>query len=143
MDAGSDLRHSNGVVSPDRGFGFLTVASFLFLTFNSLNAAYQSRGDPRALAFVSFCYIDLLMLFFCLRQLEKLDPDDPPVHKKRTLAAVWVLFTALNLAFAWRAAEILPPLLAVAVGGFYVLIIYPQADGDLGRSMIPSAEQNV
>ncbi|URD85592.1 hypothetical protein MUK42_28119 [Musa troglodytarum] len=83
------------------------------------------------------------MLFFCLRRLEKLAPDDPPEHKQRTLAVVWVLFTVLNLAFAWRAAEILPPLLAVAMAGFYVLIIYPHADDDPGRSMIPSAEQNV
>ncbi|CAL9080642.1 unnamed protein product [Musa textilis] len=143
MDAGSDLRQPSGVVSPDRGFGCLRHAAFLFLTFNSLITAYRSRGDPGGLAFVSFCYFDLLMLFFCLRQLERMDPDDPPVHKKRTLAAVWVLFTALNLAFAWRAAVILPPLLAVAMAGFYVLIIYPQADGDPGRSMIPSAEQNV
>ncbi|CAL9205257.1 unnamed protein product, partial [Musa hybrid cultivar] len=98
---------------------------------------------PARLFFVSFAYSNLLMLFLCLRRLEKLAPDDPPEHRKRTLSAVWVLFTVLNLAFAWRAPEILPLLLTVAMAGFYVLIIYPQADGDSGRSMVPSAEQNV
>ncbi|CAL9138061.1 unnamed protein product [Musa acuminata var. zebrina] len=131
------------VVCPDSVFDWLPQVGFLFLTFNSLNSAYQSRYNPSELAFVVAAYADLLMLFFCLRRLEKMAPDDPPEHKKRTLAAVWILFTALNLAFAWRVAEILPPLLAVAMAGFYVLIIYPQADGCSDRSMIPSAEQNV
>ncbi|URD85591.1 hypothetical protein MUK42_28119 [Musa troglodytarum] len=66
-----------------------------------------------------------------------------PVSPRPPRAVLRVLFTVLNLAFAWRAAEILPPLLAVAMAGFYVLIIYPHADDDPGRSMIPSAEQNV
>ncbi|THU45256.1 hypothetical protein C4D60_Mb02t15920 [Musa balbisiana] len=66
-----------------------------------------------------------------------------PVSPRPPRAVHRVLFAVLNLAFAWRAAEILPPLLTVAMAGFYVLIIYPQTDGDSGRSMVPSAEQNV
>nr|XP_018677789.1 PREDICTED: uncharacterized protein LOC108952171 [Musa acuminata subsp. malaccensis] len=143
MDPRSAVPYPGQVVCPDSAFDWLPLAAFLFLTCNSLNYAYQSRHDPRALFFVSFAYSNLLMLFLCLRRLEKLAPDDPPEHRKRTLSAVWVLFTVLNLAFAWRAPEILPPLLTVAMAGFYVLIIYPQADGDSGRSMVPSAEQNV
>ncbi|THU45255.1 hypothetical protein C4D60_Mb02t15910 [Musa balbisiana] len=143
MDPRSAMPYPSRVVCPDSAFGWLPQVAFLFLTCNSLNFAYQCRHDPSALLFVSFAYADLLMLFFCLRWLEKMAPDDPPEHKKRTLAAVWVLFTALNLAFAWRAAEILPPLLAVAMAGFYVLIIYQHADGRSGRSLIPLADQNV
>ncbi|CAL9205255.1 unnamed protein product [Musa hybrid cultivar] len=143
MDPRSAMPSPSRVVCPDSTFDCLPQFAFLFVTFNTLNAAYQSRRDLKSVVFVTFAYANLLMIFFCLRRLEKMAPDDPPEHKNRTLAAVWILFTALNLAFAWRAAEILPPLLAVAMAGFYVLIIYPRADGCSDRSMIPSADQNV
>ncbi|KAJ8464822.1 hypothetical protein OPV22_027374 [Ensete ventricosum] len=127
----------------DRFFGSLPKLSFLFLTVNSFNVAYRSRGDPSALSFVVFIYVAMMLLFICLRRLEMLAPQDPPEHKKRTLAAIWVLATVLSLVFAWRVAEIAPPLLAVAMAGFYALIIYQHADGDSGVIMTLSPQENV
>ncbi|RWW28866.1 hypothetical protein BHE74_00054814 [Ensete ventricosum] len=126
--------------SRDSIFDWLPKLAFMFLTVNSLNSAYRSCYDPSALAFVAFSYVNLILLFICLRRLEKLAPQNPLEHKKRTFAVVCVLATVLN---AWQAVEIALPLLAVAMVGFYALIIYQHADGDSGGSMTLSPQENV
>lgn len=130
---------SDGLSWQTRVFNWLPTVAFLFLTVNSVDSAYRCH-DPPALAFIVFAYSDLMMLLFCLRRFEKLGPESPPEQKGQLKAAVWVLTTALNLAFAWRVAEIMPPALAVvvwlmsgsvAIGGFYGLFIYRDADDNV------------
>ncbi|THU45257.1 hypothetical protein C4D60_Mb02t15930 [Musa balbisiana] len=53
MDPRSAVPYPSQVVCPDSAFNWLPLAAFLFLTCNSLNYAYQSRHDPRALFIVS------------------------------------------------------------------------------------------
>jgi len=62
--------HENLLVpnkSKDHGISLLTGTGFLFLTFNSGMAVYRSNGDFGAITFVAFSYLDLVLLFYCLR----------------------------------------------------------------------------
>ncbi|KAJ8513833.1 hypothetical protein OPV22_004267 [Ensete ventricosum] len=115
------------------GFSLLTIIALLFLTVNSLDVAYRSRHDPPTLAFVVFAYSDLMVLLFCLKRMERL----PLEGRERLKFPVWALSTALILAFSWRVAAVMPLVLAVvvwlmsgsvAVGGFYGLFIYREAE---------------
>ncbi|CAL9089971.1 unnamed protein product [Musa textilis] len=115
------------------GFKFLTIIAVLFLTVNSADVAYRSRHDPPRLSFVVFAYSDLMMLLFYLKKMERL----PLEGRERLKFPVWALSTALILAFSWRVAEVMPPVLAVvvwllsgsvAVGGFYGLFIYRETE---------------
>ncbi|CAL9080756.1 unnamed protein product [Musa textilis] len=144
---------SSSSSSQTRVFNWLPTIAFLFLTYNSAESAYRSRHDPPTLAFIVFAYVDLVMLLFCLKQFEKLSPESAPAKRERLKAAVWVLTVALNLAFAWRVAEIMPWLLSVlvwlmsvsvAIGGFYGLFIHQGskdsvADGH-GYSIVKNEE---
>ncbi|URD85079.1 hypothetical protein MUK42_28104 [Musa troglodytarum] len=144
---------SSSSSSQTRVFNWLPTIAFLFLTYNSAESAYRSRHDPPTLAFIVFAYVDLVMLLFCLKQFEKLSPESAPAKRERLKAAVWVLTVALNLAFAWRVAEIMPWLLSVlvwlmsvsvAIGGFYGLFIHQGskdsvADGH-GYSLVKNEE---
>ncbi|KAF8691486.1 hypothetical protein HU200_040631 [Digitaria exilis] len=40
-------------------------------------AVYRSNGDMGAIAFVTFSYLNLVSLFFCLRMYEKTPPSRP------------------------------------------------------------------
>ncbi|XP_010932905.1 uncharacterized protein [Elaeis guineensis] len=125
-----------------RLFDLLPAIGFLFLTVNVVTAAYHARHDPGTLVFVLWSYVNLLLLFWCLKKFENLRTDCPPPAEKRERlkVAIWVLSTALNLTFAWRVAGIMPLALAVviwamsgflAVAGFYGLFIYKDGNGDL------------
>lgn len=114
-------------------FSFLPKLGFVFLTFSVVSSIYNSRGDPGMLAFVISSYVNLLLLFWCVDRFEKLGPNSPPEKRKRLKVAIWVLTTALNLALAWRVADVMPWALAVAawsmaafvaVVGFYVFFIH-------------------
>lgn len=98
-------RHSGGPL--------LTVIGFAFLTFNSGMAIYRSAGDPASISFVSFGYVDLVLLFFCLRRYERGDPSNPAREKLK--AAVWLLTTVLTLAFSYKVVTVFPPLMAASV----------------------------
>ncbi|WOL09159.1 hypothetical protein Cni_G17912 [Canna indica] len=111
----------------------LPLTGFLFLAISAASSAYRSRDDPSALLFVAFAYTDVVALFLCMNRFEKLGEDAPAERREWLKAAVWLLATVLSLAFAWRVAQVMPPLLAavvwgmtgsVAVGGFYGLFIY-------------------
>lgn len=114
-------------------FSFLPTLGFVFLTVSVASSINRSRHDPGMLAFVILSYVNLLLLYWCLDRLEMLGPNSPPERRKRLQVAIWVLATALNLALAWRVADVMPWALAVAawsmaafvaVAGFYGLFIY-------------------
>ncbi|WOL09161.1 hypothetical protein Cni_G17914 [Canna indica] len=120
-----------------RVFKLLFFIACLFLAANAASSIYRSRDNPSALAFIAFVYLDLVALFVGLKKYEKLERDAPAERRQWLKAAVWALATALNLAFAWRVAEVMPPMLSVvvwamagsvAVGGFFGLFIYRDAD---------------
>ncbi|CAL9200594.1 unnamed protein product [Musa hybrid cultivar] len=111
----------------------LVVFSFLFLTVNAADAACRSLNDPATVGLVLFSYVDVVCLFCCLARFEKLGPDTPPAKRRKLKAGIWVLATALSLAFTWRVAEMMPWALAVALwgmslsvalSGFYGLFLY-------------------
>ncbi|XP_039843781.1 uncharacterized protein LOC120703693 [Panicum virgatum] len=113
------------------GFSWLTALGFLFLTFNSGMAIYRSNGDAAAVAFVAFSYVDLVLLFCCLRWFESAAPGSPA--RGHLKVAVWVLTTLLTLAFSYKVAAIMPVPVQILVwgmaaatvlGGFYAFFLH-------------------
>ncbi|GJN19339.1 hypothetical protein PR202_gb06606 [Eleusine coracana subsp. coracana] len=112
------------------GPSMLTLISFGFLTFNSGMAVYRSNGDLSAISFVVFSYIDLLLLFYCLRLYERTAPES--TRKEHLKMAVWLLTTMLTAAFSYKVAAIMPfPVQilvwamagATVLGGFYAFFL--------------------
>nr|CAB3446109.1 unnamed protein product [Digitaria exilis] len=108
-----------------------TALGFGFLTFNSGMAIYRSGGERGAVGFVVFSYLDLVLLFGCLRWYEATEPSSSA--RSWLKAAVWVLTTALTVLFSAKVAAVMPPAVAVAVwlmafatvaGGFYAFFCY-------------------
>lgn len=106
----------------------LTKLGFAALTGNSALAIYQSRDDPRAVAFVAGAYGGIALLFHFLRKFERGEGD-----RGRTKAAVWVLTTLLTAMFAARVAPLMPPAVgtlvyltaaATAGAGFWALFLH-------------------
>jgi hypothetical protein len=104
----------------------LMLISFIFLTFNSGMAVYKSNGDLVAISFVGFSYLDLVLLFFCLRLYERAPPES--ARREHLKMAVWLLTTMLTAAFSYKvAATMLFPVQvlvwtmagATVLGGFY------------------------
>lgn len=126
--------HIAGDSRPSRESCDILVAfSILFLTVNAADAACRSLNDPATVGLVLFSYVDVVCLFCCLARFEKLGPDTPPAKRRKLKAGIWMLATALSLAFAWRVAEMMPWALAVALWGmslsvalfgFYGLFLY-------------------
>ena len=115
----------------DGGFSWLTALGFTFLTFNSGMAIYRSEGDPGSVAFVVVSYLDLVLLFLCLRLFEKAPRDSP--RREWLKVFVWGLTTLLTVMFSHKVAAIMPPLVAVVVwamafatigGGFYAFFVH-------------------
>jgi len=113
-------------VRPDAGFPLLTALGFSFLTFNLVLAIYRSQGDPSAVGFVAFSYLDLVLLFYCLRRFENAEPDSPA--RRHLKLAVWILTTLLTAVFSYKIAAIMPLPLQILVwvmatstvgGGYY------------------------
>ncbi|RLN12723.1 hypothetical protein C2845_PM09G16930 [Panicum miliaceum] len=116
------------------GFSRLTALGFVFLTFNSGMAIYRSDGDAAAVAFVGFSYLDLVLLFCCLRWFERAAPGS--AARGQLKVAVWVLTTLLTAAFSYKVAAIMPfpvQLLvwgmaaATVLGGFYAFFLHSEA----------------
>lgn len=119
------------------------VVSMLGATLVSAQAAYRARREPWDLAFVLFALAALALLFWCLRRYERLalepsSSDQDGGERRRLKLCVWALSTALSVAFAWRVAAIMPPVLKAAVwgmtstvviGGFYVLFVCKGSGG--------------
>ncbi|KAF8652125.1 hypothetical protein HU200_063075 [Digitaria exilis] len=129
---------NRGMINQDDGggrgaaeFSWLTALVFAFLTFNSGMAIYRSDGDRGSVAFVVVSYLDLVLLFVCLRLFERAPRDSP--HREWLKACVWGLTTLLTLMFSHKVAAIMPPLVAMVVwamafatigGGFYAFFIH-------------------
>lgn len=115
------------------GFSWLTALGFAFLTFNSAMAIYRSNGDAAAVAFVAFSYVDLVLLFVCLRWFEKAAPGSSARGKLKV--AVWVLTTLLTFVFSYKVAAIMPVPVQILVwgmaaatvmGGFYAFFLHSE-----------------
>ncbi|XP_062178863.1 uncharacterized protein LOC133883530 isoform X2 [Phragmites australis] len=113
------------------GFSWLIGLGFAFLTFNSGMAIYRSDRDPGSVAFVVVSYLDLVLLFLCLRLFEMAPPDSP--RREWLKVCVWGLTTLLTVMFSHKVAAIMPPLVAVVVwamafatigGGFYAFFVH-------------------
>jgi hypothetical protein len=84
--------------APQEGPSVLTIIGFAFLTFNSGVAVYLSSRDLRVGAawFGSFCFLDLGVLFYCLRLYQRAPPGSP--RRENLKMAVWLLTTMLTFA---------------------------------------------
>ncbi|WOL09042.1 hypothetical protein Cni_G17795 [Canna indica] len=120
----------------------LPILALLCLTYSVLTSGYTARGDPSRLGFVLFSYADLLFLFYFLRRFERLAPGSSAEERTRLKAAVWLLSTALMLAFGYRVSETVPLALAgivwilaaaVSAGGFYGLFLLKEEEDKRGR----------
>ncbi|CAN6271937.1 unnamed protein product [Urochloa humidicola] len=109
----------------------VTVVGFLFLTFNSIMALYRSNGDMGVILFVVFSYVDLITLFYSLRQFEMMPAESP--RREHMKMVVWLLTTMLTAAFSYKVAEIMPLPVQVLVwamagvtmfGGFYAFFLH-------------------
>jgi Family of unknown function (DUF6490) len=101
-----------------------------FLTYNSAMAIYKSKDDSYAVSFVLTAYLSLLLLFWCLRSIERAGPNAP--QRNRLKAYVWSLCTLLTGMFSYKVAAIMPwPVdlvvwglaSSVVFGGFYVFFL--------------------
>lgn len=126
------------------GFSWLTALGFLFLTFNSGMAIYRSNGDPAAVAFVAFSYVDLVLLFCCLRWFEKAAPGSPA--RGNLKVAVWVLTTLLTVVFSYKVATIMPMPVQILVwgmaaatvlGGFYAFFLHREGKVSCSDCLAP------
>ncbi|CAL4889149.1 unnamed protein product [Urochloa decumbens] len=64
----------------------LTIVGFMFLTFSSALALSSCNRGYGAVAFVVFSYLDLVMLFYCLRLYERTPPES--LHRRELLKMV-------------------------------------------------------
>jgi FlaA1/EpsC-like NDP-sugar epimerase len=120
-------------MDPNDSFSWLTAMGFAFLTFNSGMAIYRSKGDAGSIAFVAISYLDLLLLFYCLRLYEKAGQNAS--QKNIIKGAVWFLTTLLTVMFSYKVAALMPMPVAVIVwamsaatilGGFYAFFLYQE-----------------
>ncbi|KAF3326899.1 hypothetical protein FCM35_KLT08529 [Carex littledalei] len=93
-------------------------------------------------AFVTSCYVELMLLFYCLRKHENMTADAPTDDRDRLKGVVWVLCTLLTCTFAWRISQILPWYLniiiwgmsaSVIVVGFYFFFLFQNEDSQLAN----------
>jgi Family of unknown function (DUF6490) len=119
---------------------FLPTIGFLFLTYNFATATYRSRNNPSDLAFIISCYVELILLFCCLKKHENLSTGTPTEQSNRLKGAVWVLSTLLTCTFTWRVSQIMPWYLnlimwsmsaSVIVVGFYFFFLFKGEDAQL------------
>ncbi|CAN6230853.1 unnamed protein product [Urochloa humidicola] len=113
LEAGQVQRGALNGESADRSISWLTLLGFFFLTFNSFTAVFRAEGDRAAIFFVAFSYVDLVLLFACLRLYERAPADS--FTRKRMKMAVWILTTLLTVAFAYRVAAVMPLPMAALV----------------------------
>ncbi|KAJ3701394.1 hypothetical protein LUZ61_005099 [Rhynchospora tenuis] len=109
----------------------LTWIGFIFLTGNSAMAIYRSKDDFYSVSFVIVAYLNLLLLFWCLRLFQRAGQNAP--QRPRIKAYVWSLSTLLTCMFSYKVAAIMPwPVdlvvwglgSSVVIGGFYVFFLY-------------------
>ncbi|KAJ1689418.1 hypothetical protein LUZ63_013573 [Rhynchospora breviuscula] len=112
---------------------WLSLLGFAFLAFNSGMAVYRSRDDIWSVLFVVSSFLDLLLLFYCLKKFERTPRDSPT--RGHLKIAVWSLSTFLTLMFSYRVAALMPLAVAIIVWimslgtigtGFYLFFIYKE-----------------
>lgn len=116
----------------DHGFPWVTVAILLGLAANLALCVRRVGGDDRrAIAFVAFSHLNLLLLFGAIRHFE-VSPAGSPARGRARLT-VWLLTTTLTAAFTSKIGAIVPLGFAIAawimaavtvLGGFYMLFLY-------------------
>ncbi|KAJ4806934.1 hypothetical protein LUZ62_019500 [Rhynchospora pubera] len=115
------------------GSSWLSLLGFAFLAFNSGMAVYRSRDDIWSVLFVVSSFLDLLLLFYCLKKFERTPRDSPT--RGHLKIAVWSLSTFLTLMFSYRVAALMPLAVAIIVwvmslgtigAGFYLFFIYKE-----------------
>jgi hypothetical protein len=94
-------------------FPWLPAAGFAYLTLSSGMALHRSWPDRGAAAFVVFAYVDLVLLFVCLRRYERADPGSR--LREWLKLAVWLLTAALTLLFSSKVAAVMPAAAAALV----------------------------
>uniref|UniRef100_A0A0E0L7U6 Uncharacterized protein n=1 Tax=Oryza punctata TaxID=4537 RepID=A0A0E0L7U6_ORYPU len=108
-----------------------SLIGFVALAINFALCIYRAEGDRGAIAFVTFAYLNLLLLFWCIRQFDQAPHGS--AARGRIRVAVWILATSLTAVFTWKVAALMPlPVAAVAwimaaatvVGGFYGFFIH-------------------
>ncbi|WVZ82565.1 hypothetical protein U9M48_029819 [Paspalum notatum var. saurae] len=111
--------------------GLTSWLGFGALACNSGLAIYSSWGDAGSVAFVLAADAALLLLFLCLRELER-NGGRGRRGGTRIKAAVWTLTTGLTAMFASRVAPLMPPAVgavvvamavATAAAGFWVFFL--------------------
>ena len=65
---------------------------------------------------MAFSYVDLILLFACLRLYETAEPGS--AARPRLKEAVWVLSTALTVLFSAKVAAVMPAAVAISVMAF-------------------------
>lgn len=115
----------------DHEYSWLPSLGFGILTYNSVRAIYNSNGDMGSISFVLVSYLDLLLLFWCIRLFEKTAPESP--NRERIKIAVWILSTVLTVMFTSKVGAMMPFFVglfisfvasASCLGGFYMLFLY-------------------
>lgn len=133
-------------------FDLFPVIGFVFLTYNVAISIFRSRGKPWDLAFAISCYVELILLFWCLKLRENLGADAPVEHIKWLKIVVFVLTTLLAVSFAYRVSLIMPMCLkiviwgmggSVIVAGFYAFFIFDEdVKGANGYCKLDNTEEN-
>jgi hypothetical protein len=132
-------------VTINAGLSWPTVLGCTILTINLCVAVYRSEGDPAAVGFVAFSYLDLVLLFYCVRRFENAEPDSPA--RRHLKLAVWVLTTLLTAVFSYKIAAVVPLPLQILVwvlaastvgGGFFVFFLYQQGKVSARFPCIPT-----
>lgn len=132
-------------------FDFFHFIAFVFLTYNVVLSIIRSRGNPWDTAFVISCYVELILLFLCLKKRESLGADAPAEQIHRLKIVVWVLTTLLTLTFAYRVSLIMPLSLKIVIwgmsgsviaAGFYAFFIFDKdVQGTNGYGKLDNAEE--
>lgn len=113
-------------------FLWMMVLGLAFLTSNySGTAIHRSDDSLAALGFVVFSYMDLVLLFLCLRRFEKALPGSPT--RERLKVTIWVLTALLICVYSYKIAAIMTQTVRTLVwaiaaitelGGFYAFFLH-------------------
>lgn len=127
-------------------FELLPIIAVVFLTYNTVLAIIRSKDNPWDSAFVTSCYVELILLFFCLKKRERLGDNASVEQIHRLKVVVWILTTLLTVTFSYRVSLIMPLFLKVVIwgmsgsviaAGFYAFFIFDQdVQGDNGYQKI-------
>jgi hypothetical protein len=111
--AGGDGQPLDAGARDAGSFPWLPAAGVVYLTLSSAMALHRCWPDPGDVAFVVSAYVDLVLLFCCLRRYERAEPGSS--LRERLKLAVWLLTSALTLLFSYKVAAVMPAAVAAIV----------------------------